>query len=342
MQDVSLGRDAIPIHVAAASDLSEAFPELGKVFEKETGRKVTFSFGATGLLAKQVEQGAPFDVFAAANLSFVDDVIKAGACEGNTKAIYAQGRIVMWTKDGAAVVPSSLADLTRAEIVHLAIANPDHAPYGKAAKQALVKAGVWGAVEKKIVYGENVQQTLQFAQSGNADAAIVALSLATVSGGRATPIDPSLHEPLNQAIVVCHGSPESKGSHEADARRFAAFVVSEEGRAILRKYGFFRWATAAQACAGRRPGSTSLHAGEVDDEPLSTPRDERRHVDRDRCAVDLPAELRAVDAKVPDAVVLLARLDPAGAVHGDVRGDEARRARRSAPSLAWSAWMSRM
>jgi molybdate transport system substrate-binding protein len=230
--------DAVPLHVAAASDLSDAFPAVGAAFEKSTGRKISFTFGATGLLAKQVEQGAPFDVFAAANLSFVDEAIAAGACEADSKTIYAQGRIVLWTKGDAGPAVGSLADLERPEVVHVAIANPDHAPYGKAAKQALVKGGVWDAIAKKIVYGENVQQTLQFAQSGNAEVAIIALSLATVSGGHATPIDASLHEPLNQAIVVCHGSPESKRSLEPDARKFAAFVVSEEGRAIMGKYGF--------------------------------------------------------------------------------------------------------
>jgi molybdate transport system substrate-binding protein len=227
-----------PLHVAAAADLSEAFPEVGKAFEKATGRPVTFTFGATGLLAKQIEQGAPFDVFAAANLSFVDDAIKSGACEADTKATYAQGRIALWTKGDAAAAVASLADLARPEIVHVAIANPDHAPYGKAAKEALVKSGTWEAVEKKIVYGENVQQTLQFAQSGNADVAIVALSLAQASGGHATAIDASMHEPLRQGIVVCRGGPDAKGALEPDARKFAAFVASPEGKGILARYGF--------------------------------------------------------------------------------------------------------
>ena len=227
-----------PLHVAAAADLSEAFPEIGRAFEKAAGRKVSFSFGATGLLAKQVEQGAPFDVFAAANVSFVDDVVKAGACDADSKTIYAEGRIVLWTRADAGLSPLSIADLTRPEIVHVAIANPDHAPYGKAAKQALVKSGVWEAIAKKVVYGENVQQTLQFAQSGNAEVAIVALSLATVSGGHATPIDPSFYEPLSQALVVCHGSADSLGRLEPDARKFAAFVASPEGRGIMRRYGF--------------------------------------------------------------------------------------------------------
>jgi molybdate transport system substrate-binding protein len=229
-----------PLHVAAAADLADAFPEVGKAFEKETGRPVSFSFGATGLLAKQVEEGAPFDVFAAANQSFVDDVVKAGVCQEDTKTLYAEGRIVLWTRGDGGVSVGSLADLTRPEVIHVAIANPDHAPYGKAAKQALVKGGVWDAIEKKIVYGENVQQTLQFAQSGNADVAIVALSLATVSGGRATPIEPALHDPLRQTLVVCRGAAGSQGRLEPDARRFAVFVGSGDGRTILKKYGFLR------------------------------------------------------------------------------------------------------
>jgi molybdate transport system substrate-binding protein len=227
-----------PLRVAAASDLASAFDEMGAAFTKSTGQQVTFSFAATGLLSKQIAEGAPFDVFAAANVSFVDDVVKAGVCMGDTEAKYATGHIAMWTKSDGGFAPASLADLARPEVVHVAIANPDHAPYGKAAKQALEKAGVWSAIEKKVVYGENVQQTLQFAQSGNAEVAIVAQSLASVSGGRSTPIDPGLHGPIEQAIVVCKGGAESGGRMQPAARRFAQFVTSEEGRAILKRYGF--------------------------------------------------------------------------------------------------------
>ena len=235
-------QESPPLRIAAASDLAEAFPAVGSAFEKETGQKVTFSFNSTGLLAKQIEQGAPFEVFAAANVSFVDEAIGAGACSADSKAIYAQGRLDMWTKGGdAAAVPTSLADLARPEFVHVAIANPDHAPYGKAAKEALVKTGVWPVIEKKLVFGENVQQTFQFVQSGNAEVALIAHSLALASGGHATPVDPALHAPLNQAVVVCNGgarSPEEREKGNAAARKFVAFVASSEGRAILRRYGF--------------------------------------------------------------------------------------------------------
>lgn len=226
-----------PLTVAAAADLAFAFKDVGAAFEKKTGRKVTFSFGATGLLARQITEGAPFDLFAAANLSFVDDVVKAGACLGDTKALYATGHLVMWTPRRAAPV-KALSDLTRKEIKKISIANPDHAPYGKAAKQAMERAGVWTAVQPKVVFGENVQQALQFAQSGNTEVAIVGLSVASMADGDFAPIDASLHDPLEQALVVCNGAPDKKGSLQPAARELAAFVASDEGRAIMKKYGF--------------------------------------------------------------------------------------------------------
>ena len=133
--------DAEPLKVAAAADLSFAFKDLGAAYEKKTGQKVVFSFGATGLLEKQIAEGAPFDVFAAANVAFADDAVKAGACLEDTKATYATGHLVMFTPNEAAVHPKAVADLQDPRITKIAIANPEHAPYGKAAKQALERAG---------------------------------------------------------------------------------------------------------------------------------------------------------------------------------------------------------
>ena len=226
------------LKVAAAADLAFAFKDVGDAFEKQTGTKVTFSFGSTGLLAKQIAEGAPFDAFAAANVSYVDDVVREGACFADSKSLYAAGRITLWSKKGSPVAPKTLADLAQPGIAKIAIANPDHAPYGRAAKQALQKAGVWDAVQPKIVYGENVQQTLQFAQSGNAEVAIVALSLASVSDGVYVPIDGALHDRIDQALVVCKGSAEARGAMQPAARRFTAFVASPEGHAIMQRYGF--------------------------------------------------------------------------------------------------------
>jgi molybdate transport system substrate-binding protein len=223
------------IHVAAAADLKAAFGEVSAAFEKKTGTVVKASLGSTGLLAKQIKEGGPFDVFAAANVSYVDDVVKAGVCDGSTQGLYARGRIVVWTSKKATVSPpSTIADLKDGRFLKVAIANPDHAPYGKAAEQALEHAGVLDAVKPKLVMGENVQQTLQFAQTGNVEAAIVALSLAIVAkDGTYVPVDESLHAPIDQALVVC-----KNGGNADSGKQFAEFVASADGRAIMKRYGF--------------------------------------------------------------------------------------------------------
>jgi molybdate transport system substrate-binding protein len=228
------GQSPEALKVAAAADLSFAFKEVDAAYEKSTGVPVVFSFGATGLLEKQIVEGGPFDVFAAANVSFADDAVKAGACLGDTKAIYATGHLVMFTTRDAAVRPKTVRDLTDPHVQKIAIANPAHAPYGMAARQALQRAGVWEQVQSKMVFGENVQQTLQFAQSGNVDVAIVALSLAMVTPGDYAAVPTDLHDPIAQALVVCtHG----KAGFDA-GRRFVAFVQSEAGHSIMRKFGF--------------------------------------------------------------------------------------------------------
>lgn len=225
-----------PLKVAAAADLASAFKDIGAAYEKKTGQPVTFSFGSTGLLAKQIEEGAPYDVFAAANVSYADDAVKSGACFADTKSLYATGRIVIWAKNGEAL-PTKIEELADPKYAKIALANPEHAPYGAAAKQALIKAGVWDAISSRVVYGENVQQTLQFAQSGNAEISIVALSLAIVAEGQYLPIDAALHDRIDQALVACKGS--SSGNAASDnAKAFTAFVASPDGRTIMRRFGF--------------------------------------------------------------------------------------------------------
>ncbi|MGA2451146.1 MAG: molybdate ABC transporter substrate-binding protein [Polyangiaceae bacterium] len=223
-----------PIKVAAAADLAFAFDEIGKGYEKTFGQKVVFSFGSSGLLEKQIADGAPYDVFAAADMAFVDDAVRQGACLGATKALYATGRLALVTASGISFAPKGIGDLTDRRVVRIAIANPKHAPYGRAAEQALRRSNVWDAVESKLVYGENVQQALQFVQSGNAEASLVALSLAMTSGRPWTLIAAELHDPLNQGLVVCTGG---KAGPEA-GRRFESYVRSPDGRDVMRKYGF--------------------------------------------------------------------------------------------------------
>lgn len=221
------------VRVAAASDLAKAFDEVGKQFQAKTGIAAEFNFGSSGLLAKQIDQGAPYFLYASANKMFTEGVVASGRCDGATLRMYARGRIVVWTGAGKPV-PATLEDLAKPEYKRIAIANPEHAPYGVAAKQALEKSGVWPKIADRIILGENVLATMLYAKDGNADASVVALSLAVVTdGGSFLKIDPSLHVPLDQALVVCGKGPEADR-----ARQFADFVGSKEGREIMTRYGF--------------------------------------------------------------------------------------------------------
>jgi molybdate transport system substrate-binding protein len=221
------------VRVAAAADLSRAFTELGNEFKAKTGIALEMEFGSSGLLAKQIEQGAPFALYAAANRGYVDQVIKTGSCDASTAHSYARGQIVVWTPRGTAA-PKTLDDLASPRFAKIAIANPEHAPYGKAAKQALEASGVWPKIADRIVLGDNIQTTMLYAHNHNADAAIVALSLAVVDdGGAFLPIDPALHAPLDQAMVVCGSGDDAKV-----ARQFAEFVASKDGREVMTRYGF--------------------------------------------------------------------------------------------------------
>jgi molybdate transport system substrate-binding protein len=192
-----------------------------------------FSFGASGLLTKQIQEGGPFEVFAAANRSFVDDAVRTGSCDAASVRTYARGHLVMWMRAGAAEPPRNIADLADTRFRRIAIANPDHAPYGRAAKQALEHAKLWDSVKPRLVYGENIQQTLQFAQSGNAEVAPVSSSLVLGIGGVQVDVDASSYDPLNQAIALC-----GTGMKNPNAMTFEDFVTAEEGRATLQRWGF--------------------------------------------------------------------------------------------------------
>jgi molybdate transport system substrate-binding protein len=222
------------VRVAAASDLAKAFEEVAKEFKARTGITADITFGSSGLLGKQIEQGAPYFLFASANKGFVGKVVAAKRCDGATAKIYGRGRIVVWTRAGVPA-PVQLADLAdAARYKKIAIANPEHAPYGLAAQQAFQKLGLWQQLEPRIVLGDNIQTTMLYARNGNVDVAIVALSLAVVAdGGAYLPIDPALHEPLDQQLVVCGAGEEAE-----HAAKLAAFIGSREGREIMTRYGF--------------------------------------------------------------------------------------------------------
>jgi molybdate transport system substrate-binding protein len=223
-----------PVRVAAASDLSGAFVALGRDFERETGQAVAFTFGSTGLLARQLRERAPFDLFAAAASSFVDDVVRADVCDGATRARYGRGRLALFSKRGHAPAPRTLADLLEPRFTRVAIANPEHAPYGRAAREALSRAGLWSRLEPRIVYAENVRQALQLAQTGNVEVALVALALVVADdSGAHVAIEEHLHGAIDQELVVC-----SAGKNAQGGRAFAAYLGSPAGRAVMRRYGF--------------------------------------------------------------------------------------------------------
>lgn len=219
--------------VSAASDLRFAFVEIGEAFERETGLAVTFNFGATGHLARQIERGAPVDVFASADEAHLDALVRGGLVLEDTKALYGLGSLVLFTRDAGRLPTGRLQDLLDPGVRRIAIANPDHAPYGRAAREALESAGLWEVLQPKLVLAENVNQAFQYARTGNVEVAIVARSLAAVLGeGVHHPVPRELHGPLDQAIGVVAGT-----GREAEARAFASFVNGPEGRAILGRYG---------------------------------------------------------------------------------------------------------
>jgi molybdate transport system substrate-binding protein len=225
--------EPVTLTIGAASDLQIAFTEIGEIFEAESGHSVTFSFGSTGNLTTQIENGAPFDVFAAANVAFVDRLIEGEFLDPETKRLYGIGRIVLANSVASGTDARSMEDLLDPDITYVAIANPDHAPYGLAAKEALESAGLWDDLQPKLVYGENIRQALQFVETGNAEVGIIALSIAEVDTITYTLIDEELHNPLLQAMGVVSASP-----HRDVATEFVDFVTGPTGRDILEKYGF--------------------------------------------------------------------------------------------------------
>ncbi len=219
------------IRVAAASDLARAFTEVAKEFEKTSKHKTVFDFGSSGLLAKQIEQGAPFQLYAAANRAFADQVVKSGKCDASTLALYSRGRVVLWSKSGA---PAKLTDITDPKYRRIGLANPDHAPYGKAALQAMQKAGIHDAVKDRLVLTENVQQAMTYAKEGSVDVAFVALSLAVANDSKDyLAVELDLHDALEQTMVVC-----GTGATTEAARELAKFIVGDKGRAIMESFGF--------------------------------------------------------------------------------------------------------
>jgi molybdate transport system substrate-binding protein len=232
------GYQALPLQtpaltVFAASDLVAALKELIPAFEGASRSTVTLVTGSTGTLAQQIQHGAPADVFFAANESFVDDLAKRDVVLPGTRTIYARGRIVIAALKSGPLQPRTLEDLTKPGVRRIAMANPAHAPYGLAAQQALEAAGLWGRLKPRLVYAENVQQALQFVQSGAAEAGIVARSIVEVPELSWVLVDASRHAPLNQAAAVL-----KRTRQPALAMSFLRFVSGGQGRSVMKRLGF--------------------------------------------------------------------------------------------------------
>jgi len=224
--------------IAAASDLSLCLDELdGKFRQTHLDVDLKASTGSSGNFLAQIRNGAPFDVFLSADMSYPKELVRAGLADESSLTLYATGYIVLWTTNPAVDLSKGLAALSGDSIKKIAIANPDVAPYGRAAKAALQSAGVWDAVKSKLVLGENIAQTAQFVQSGNVDAGIVALSFVkapTIAGsGHYFPIPENLYPTLEQGAVIT-----AKGKDNPAAKQYIEFLRSAEARAVFDKYGF--------------------------------------------------------------------------------------------------------
>jgi molybdate transport system substrate-binding protein len=226
------------LSIAAAADLVYCLKELNQDFARQhPGVDVKVSIGSSGNFFAQIQKGAPFDGFLSADLNFPKELVRAGLADGRSLLTYAVGRIVVWTVNPAVDVSRGLAVVSEPAVRKFAIANPGHAPYGRAAKAALEHEGLWASASGKIVMGENIAQTGQFIQTGNADAGIVAMSLvlspALEKVGTWKEIPPEFYPKLEQgAVITAHGAGNPA------AQMYFDFLRSKEARAVFDRYGF--------------------------------------------------------------------------------------------------------
>jgi molybdate transport system substrate-binding protein len=219
--------------VAAAANLTDVLGEVGRAFEAKTGSQVIFSYGSTAQLGTQIENGAPFDLFAAADTEHVDALVAAHKLISDSRAVYALGQLALWIPDGEQTGVRELKDLAGPQIRFVAIAQPELAPYGQAAVEVLKRTGLWGSVQPKLVYGTSISMAKQYAASGSANAAFTAYSLVLHEKGTVLKIDSHLYKPIQQALGIVAASP-----HIEEARQFRSFLLGDEGRAILSNNGY--------------------------------------------------------------------------------------------------------
>lgn len=226
------------ITVAAASDLSFVFGEIATRFQQETGNTVKLSFGSSGNFYSQIQNGAPYDIFFSADVEYPKKLEEAGLIEPGTLYEYASGKLVLWAPNDSKIdVQQGLKCLLDPRVRKIAIANPAHAPYGRAAEAALKKAGLYDKVSRRLVLGENISQTAHFVETGNAEVGLIALSLALAPEmkGRGTYylVPRELYSPIVQGAVILKSSANKK-----TARRFLEFIKSPAISNLMKQYGF--------------------------------------------------------------------------------------------------------
>jgi molybdate transport system substrate-binding protein len=228
--------------IAAASDLSFPLKEIISQFEKQTEHKVKLTLGSSGNFQAQITNGAPFDVFLSADVDYVRKLDQAGLVEPNSLTIYAQGRLAIWVRNGSPIDVKRLGidSLLQPASKRIAIANPDVAPYGRAAVAALRHFGIYDRVASRLVFGENVAQAAQFVLSGAADIGIIAHSVALsdpmVEAGKYWEVPADAHPRLSQGMAILKQA--RKAGHYDAARTFYEWFRNDSSRAILKKYGF--------------------------------------------------------------------------------------------------------
>lgn len=226
------------LQVAAAADLAPCIDALNRAFVKSVGAvNVRASIGSSGNLHAQIRHGAPFDLFLSADMEYPRALATTGAADAASLVVYAHGRLVLWSTDPTLDMGQGLAVLRDRRVRRVAIANPDVAPYGRAARAALQHAGLWDAIQPKLVHGENLAQTAQFVQTGNAQAGLVsAAHVANLAGGNvgSTWLVPAEFYPvIEQGAIVT-----AKGRSNPLAKQYLRFLQSDAGRAILQQYQF--------------------------------------------------------------------------------------------------------
>ena len=232
-------KSAPELVVAAAADLSSALKDIADGYEKKTGVKVKLSFGASGALTQQIQNGAPFDLFFSADIDYPRQLVSGGAADGASLYQYAVGKLVLWVPADSPldVEHKGMSVLLDPSVKKISVANPQHAPYGRAAVAALKHAGMYDQLSDRLVLGENVSQAAQFVESGNAQAGFVALAHAVAPAmqgkGKYWEVPSDFYPPLAQGVIVL-----SYSQHKKEAAEFVAYVKTKETAALLQRYGF--------------------------------------------------------------------------------------------------------